>query len=178
MTIKEIKDILHDYYLYRKSDLRTIKSVIEAIEKEGYVIVKNGVDDYSLEEKGFIKDFTKPIKVYENTPELADHIQYKGIPMAQLVDFFIYACDVPKLWCYLANNNENVIHFDKMIELEIAKNYDSLIYFLDCFTVEGILAEKEDHIAFYIYPMKIEGLKVGLRAVYDLPRFASAKFEK
>jgi hypothetical protein len=46
MTKQEIVNYFHDTFNSRKTDMRTIRGLMEVADKIGYKIIKNGVDDF------------------------------------------------------------------------------------------------------------------------------------
>ena len=157
MTRKEIIEFLNFEYDCKKSDMKTIKGMIQEADRYGYNIIKNGVDDFDLREKGVVIDFTKPLKINRSVPELASNKMYNGVPVSMLSTLELTMNFNSELWCYLMNKNDNdVIHFNEILQLktkwchdfdEIVRNFDSLAFL-------GFIREKEDYIECYAYPLR------------------------
>ena len=157
MTRKEIIEFLNFEYDCKKSDMKTIKGMIQEADRYGYNVIKNGVDDFELREKGVIIDFTKPLKINRSIPELAANKMYNGVPVAMFNLLEITMNFNSELWCYLMNKEDgDVIHFDEILQLktkwcstinEIVRNFDSLAFL-------GFMKEKEDYIECYVYPLR------------------------
>jgi hypothetical protein len=68
LTRQDVIEFLHDNYNCRKGDMKNIKDMINVGKKVGYIINKDGIDNYSMREIGVIVDFTKPLKIYRELP--------------------------------------------------------------------------------------------------------------
>ena len=157
MTRKEIVDFLHEEYGCRKSDMKTIKDMVSIADKYGYTVIKNGVEDYELCEKGVILDFTKPLKINRETPALANNKMYNGVSASLFFDLTQFMGFNIDLWCYLMNKKDgDIIRFDEILSgstrwcktnADVVRNFDILTYL-------GFIQDKEDYIQVYAYPIK------------------------
>ena len=75
---QETIDFLHKEFHCKKTSMKTIKDMMNIADTCGYTVIKNGVEDYSLCEKGVVTDFTKPLKINRETPALANNKMYNG----------------------------------------------------------------------------------------------------
>lgn len=149
MTRDEVVSFLCDRCNCYKKDVKTINSMIEEGRKLGYLIIKQGVDNYTIREACAITDFTKPLKICRDMPVLAPTECYNGVPIGIFynMSYFMTRFDY-RLWCYLANKNDgDFIYFNDFNEdeIELAKGFDCLVWL-------GHLKEKEDCLEFYLYP--------------------------
>lgn len=121
MKRQEVVDFLHKNYHCQKGKVKTINSLIEGAKYFGYRLVKNGVDDYSLYENGVIVDFTKPLKIKREIPDLAKNKAYNGVPLVLFTNWnYIGAGFNLELWCYIMNKKDNdYISFDEIKSLEV-----------------------------------------------------------
>lgn len=150
MTREDVVNFLCDKCNCYKKDIKTINLMIEAGKECGYLIIKNGVDNYDIREMCAITDFTKPLKVCRDIPPLAPTECYNGVPLGMFynVNHFTTRFNY-KLWCYLANKNDgSFIYFNDFDEEpeELAKDFDCLVSL-------GYLREKNDYLEFYLYPL-------------------------
>jgi hypothetical protein len=153
MTQKEIVQILHDKYGYKKTPLRNMKIITEVAEREGYVLYKRGVDNYDLIKKDYIMDFTKPLKFFREIPELATTEKYNGVPLGYIMELFYYGDLDYKIWCYIMNKKDgDVLRFKEIADLGW-KDCDNVLLELDIMTYYGFLREKTDHLEVYTYPI-------------------------
>ena len=139
--------------------MKNIKDMTDVAYKVGYTIKKNGVDDYTLQENGVITDFTKPLQIRRDLPDLASNKMYNGVPLSLISDYIYCGGGEfnPELWCYLMNKKDgDSIRFGEILNLnmlwcknisDIVNNFDSLVYL-------GFLKDKEDYIEVYAYPLK------------------------
>ena len=81
MNRNEIIDFLHDKCRVRKGDLRSIKAIIAAAKEEGYTVEKDGIDNFIIYETDAIKDFTKPLRIIRDIPNLPKTECYNGVPI-------------------------------------------------------------------------------------------------
>lgn len=81
MKRNEIIDFLHENYNVKKGELKSIKTIIEAAKKEKYTVKKNGVDNFIIYETDAIQDFTKPLKIVRDIPNLPKTECYNGVPI-------------------------------------------------------------------------------------------------
>jgi hypothetical protein len=151
MTREEVIEFLCETCKSYKKDVKTIKDMIEEGRKNGYDILKCGVDKYRIKESCAIEDFRKPLKIIREIPPLAKTECYNGVPVG-LFSKMAYVCGNfdYRLWCYLANKEDgDYIHFqDFEVKPEVlAICFDELVWL-------GHLKEKEDCLEFYIYPKK------------------------
>lgn len=159
MTRQEVIDFLHDKMECRKTDMRSIKGMIEQANKMNYNVIKNGIDDYDLVELGVITDFTKPLKVNRKLPDLAPNKTYGGVPVAL---FFNDICNPMsyqgfnyELWCLLMNKNDgDFIRFDEIINLKTdrCETYDRIVRALDFLSWLGFLKEYDTCLEIKAYP--------------------------
>lgn len=149
MNRNEIINLLHDKFYIRKGDLTSVKKIIEAAKEKGFIVEKQGVDNFSIYEEVAIRDFTKPLRIVRGIPNLQCFECYNGVPIHQLVDqrlnggWFNYSA-----WCYLANKQDgeyiNFADFSDETPVETAKRFDSLKH-------AGYIEETDKEIIFYIY---------------------------
>lgn len=148
MTRAEIVNFLSTNTNCFKKDLTTIKDIIANARKEGYLVIKRGIDNYEIRESCAITDFTKPLKIIRDVPIDSEFEVYNKVPLAQVAeDVYFGALDIG-LYCYLCNKNtgDNISFIDLEGSVErIAKNFDLM-------TSLGYLYEQEDCIEFYVYP--------------------------
>ena len=149
MNRNEIINLLHDKFYIRKGELTSIKKIIEAAKEKGLIVEKQGVDNFLVYEESAIRDFTKPLKIIRDIPNLQYFECYNGVPIHQLVNqrlnggWFSYT-----VWCYLANKQDgdyiNFTDFNNEAPVQIAKAFDSLKH-------AGYIEETDKEIIFYIY---------------------------
>ena len=160
MTRKEVIDFLHNNCDCRKGDMKNIKDMISIGKKAGYIISKEGVDNYSMYELGVIVDFTKPLKIYRELPQLSKSKYYNGVPVSMFSDWnYIGVGFNPELWCYLMNKNDgDIIRFDEIIHCDTyrCETYEDIIDSFDKLVWFGYVKEKEDCIEMYAYPRQYE----------------------
>lgn len=150
MNRNEIIDFLHETCKVRKGDLRSIKAIIAAAKEERYTVEKDGVDNFIIYETDAIQDFTKPLRIVRNIPNLPKTECYNGVPVAQLIGSICYGgCFNYSTWCYLANKQDgeyiNFSDFGKEEDkIAIAKSFEIL-------KVHGHLEETETELVFYVY---------------------------
>lgn len=153
MNRNEIIDFLHNKCLVRKGELRSIKAIMAAAKEEGYTVEKDGVDNFIIYETDAIKDFTKPLRIIRDIPNLSKTECYNGVPIIQLVDYIYWGgCFSYTAWCYLANKQDgeyiNFSDFGKEKDkIEIAKMFEVL-------KSHGHLEETETELVFYLYSQK------------------------
>ena len=179
MTKKEITDFLHDKYQCKKTDMRTIKDMVEVASSVGYNVIKQGVDNFDLCEKGIIMDFTKPIKLITKLPDgLPVTRVINGIPVPLLCEATYFGRFNPELYAYLVNKKDGEhIHFNELLILKIAycKDLQSIIWNLDELTFSGYLKEQKDCIEVYIYPYDQSDTPLNYR-MQEVQRFAPYKY--
>ena len=95
MNKTELIEFFHYYYECPKGRLKTFKGIGEVADQLHYDFVKNGVDDYTLYERGIILDFTKPLKFIRDIPTDSAFDNYKGL--------YRQAIEFDPLWFYLIN---------------------------------------------------------------------------
>ena len=156
MKRQEVIDFLHKNYHCRKGKVKTIKELTEGAKYFGYKLIKNGVDNYDLYENGVIIDFTKPLKIKREIPDLAKNKAYNGVPLILFLDWmYVGAGFNPELWCYIMNKKDNdYISFEEIKNLEImnCKSNEKIVRQFDYLAHFGYIKEKEDCIEFYAYP--------------------------
>ena len=157
MTKQEIVNYFHDTFNSRKTDMRTIRGLMEVADKIGYKIVKNGVDDFQLYEKDFIVNFTKPLYLDRRLPSLSPTKMYNGVPVELLQEYVYYGSYFnSELWCYLMNKKDgDFIHFDEIISLgtDGCKDVDSIVKNFDMLAHFGWARETDYNITIYAYPL-------------------------
>ena len=132
MNRNEIIDFLHDKCRVRKGDLRSIKAIIAAAKEEGYTVEKDGIDNFIIYETDAIKDFTKPLRIIRDIPNLPKTECYNGVPIMQLIEIIYHGCCFDyNAWCYLANKQSgeyiNFSDFGKEEDqVDIAKGFETL----------------------------------------------------
>lgn len=150
MNRNEIIDFLHETCKVRKGDLRSVKAIIAAAKEERYTVEKDGVDNFIIYETDAIQDFTKPLRIVRNIPNLPKTECYNGVPVAQLIGSICYGgCFNYSAWCYLANKQDgeyiNFSDFGKEEDkIAIAKSFEIL-------KMHGHLEETETELVFYLY---------------------------
>lgn len=182
LTRQDVIEFLHDNYNCRKGDMKNIKDMISVGKKVGYIINKDGIDNYSMREIGVIVDFTKPLKIYRELPQLSKSKYYNGVPLTLFTDWnYIGIGFNPELWCYLMNKRDgDIIHFDEIIHSDTYRcnNYEDIIDNFDALSWFGYIREKDDCIEMYAYPQQYEDKFSWEYFDKKVKRMAPYKFEK
>lgn len=161
--------------------MKTIKNMMDVASKVGYTIVKNGVDDFELHENGVIIDFTKPLRIHREIPDLAPNKAYNGVPISLCVNaLYVYDFNV-ELWVYLMNKQDgDIIHFDEILNLktqwcdsneDIVKSFDNLVFM-------GFVKDSDEYIDVYAYPQEKTILPFKYKTEKNMKRFAPFKFHR
>lgn len=149
MTRKEIVDFLHEECSIYKKDLSTIKDIIEIGSQKGFNIIKNGIDDYELQYKCVIKDFTKPLKIYRDLPDDSNNFNtYNGVYIKRLIDaIWSGGYFNEDIWCYLANKNDG----DFILFEDFDDSPEKIAYCFDMMSAMSYIHETDNFIEFYLY---------------------------
>lgn len=157
MTRQEIINFLNKEYSCKKTEMKTIKALMDAAKSVGYELVKNGVDNYELVENGVIVDFSQPLVIKRDIPHLAANQAYNGVPVGLLIDWDAQNKGFkPELWCYLMNKKDgDQIRFNEIINLGIngCDDYESIVRAFDCLCFMGYMKQKQGYIECYAYPI-------------------------
>jgi hypothetical protein len=107
MNRNELVEFLHTNYRIRKGSLNNIKNIVSAAYKEGFVVEKNGVDNFNIYEDAAVRDFTKPLRIVREIPRLSNIEAYNGVPVVPLMkEMWCGGWFCFQSWCYLANKQD------------------------------------------------------------------------
>lgn len=141
----ELIEFFHDNYEVRKGDLSTFKKIAEVAEELHYDLIKNGVDNFTLQEKSAILDTTKPLKMIRDIPSTSPFDSYKGLSRKCIVN--------DPVWFYLANQEDNKVISITFLAESLGEDVNTILWRLDRMSNDGYLIETKDNLEFHFYPM-------------------------